>query len=151
MLTQLFFGCRNNSQINGDRLITAHSLYHMILQHAEHFQLHGQRHALDFIQKQRAFIGQFQFANPPLHRTGKRARFMAEQFTFKQIFWDRATVDRHKLTTLTLAGLMQTLRYEFFATAGFAVNDHVGIHRCDFGDLLAQQLNRLTLPNQDLL
>ena len=55
-----------------------------ILQHAQQLGLERERHVADFVQQQRAAVGQFETSLAGHQRAGKRALFVAEQLAFNQ-------------------------------------------------------------------
>ena len=60
---QVGFGRGNDPQIHANALVRAQALQLLLLQHPQQFHLLGQRHAFDFIEKQRAAIGVFELAD----------------------------------------------------------------------------------------
>ncbi|MNY42360.1 hypothetical protein D3C86_1772420 [compost metagenome] len=66
------------------------------MQQAQQFHLHIQAHAFDFIEEQRAAVGEFELADAALLRAGKSPGFMAEQFAFDHRLGQRPGVDRHE-------------------------------------------------------
>ena len=76
--------------------LAAEPAHFMVLQHAEQLCLRRRRHLADFIEKQRAAVGHFKTANPPLGRPRKRTAFVPENFTFHQGFGNRRTIDGNK-------------------------------------------------------
>ncbi len=64
---------------------SAHALDLAFLQHAQQLGLHHRRHVADFIQKQRAAMGLFEFADVPRRRAGEGSFLVAEQLGFDQL------------------------------------------------------------------
>ena len=62
-------------------------------QHAQQLGLAAEAQVADFVQKQRAAGGQFEFAGSRFVGVGKGALFVTEQFAFQQRFGDRRAVD----------------------------------------------------------
>src|SRR5262249_33134672 len=105
ILTKLFLphsrlkiAMRRNHHANayGDGLVAADTLDFSFFQHAEQFRLHGQRHIADLIEKNRSAIGLLKFSDVPASRAGKSTPFMAEQFRFDQLRWNRRAIQRDK-------------------------------------------------------
>ena len=68
------------------RFRSAQALELAVLQHAQKLHLNGAGHVADFVEKQRALIGQLEFPRLGSRRAGKRALFVAEEFAFEQEF-----------------------------------------------------------------
>ncbi len=66
------------------------------LHKAQQLRLQGQRHLADLVQKQRSPVGGLDPAHAALHRAGKCAARVAEQFGFEQRFRNRRAVDGDK-------------------------------------------------------
>ena len=109
----------NHPKIDMHRL-TSHPIKFLFLQDPQKFHLHISRHFANFIQKQRAGVRLFQITQFAfLVRTRKRTRFIAEQFTFKQVGRNCATIDRDKLAA-SLTGVMDSPGKQFLADAAFS-------------------------------
>ena len=84
----------------------------------------GMRHLADFVEKDRALVGDFEQAALVLVGAGEGAFDVAEQFAFEQSLGKRATVDGDE----RLAGSGRTGMHgagdEFFAGSAFAVNEN---------------------------
>ena len=76
-------GGGHNAHIHLHGLVVAHSLQFSTLHKTEQFGLKSQRHLADFVKKQRSPIGALDASCAYLHRAGKGAARMAEQFSLK--------------------------------------------------------------------
>ena len=93
LFNQVAVGGGNNPHIDLVLAIRAQALHLPVLQHAQQLGLYGERQFADFIQKQRAAVGQLKLATPVRHRSGKRAAHMAKQLAFHQCFGQRRAID----------------------------------------------------------
>ena len=124
---EILVGGGDHADVDLDRLHPAHALDFAFLQHAQDFGLRGGCHIADFIEKNRAAIAQFKFTQPLRRGTGERAAFVAEEFTFDQIFRDRRAIHRHEGLGRTMTVAMETAGDEFLARATLARDHHRGI------------------------
>ncbi|MNZ95045.1 hypothetical protein D3C78_1141740 [compost metagenome] len=81
-LAQVFLGGGDDADVQRDQLIAAQAFDHPLLQQAQQFDLHIQAHAFDFIEEQRAAIGEFELADAAFLRAGEGAGLVAEQLAF---------------------------------------------------------------------
>ena len=63
------------------------------LQHAQHLDLDQERHIADFVEEDRAGVGEFEAALALLDRAGKGAAFVSEQLALDHAFGQRGAVD----------------------------------------------------------
>ncbi|MNL56076.1 hypothetical protein D3C87_1795400 [compost metagenome] len=68
----------------------------------------------------------FDLADPPFAGAGEGVGLVAENFAFEQILRQAAAVQRHELLGVTTAEVMQAAGDQFLASAGFALDQHVG-------------------------
>jgi hypothetical protein len=92
----------------------------------QQLDLQGQRHALDFVQKQGAAVGVLDLADALALGAGEGAFLVAEQFRFEDRFGQGAAIDGHEGMVAPAAEVVQAARDEFLAGAGFAEQDDVG-------------------------
>src|SRR5690606_5522668 len=81
-----------------------------------------QRHVAEFIEEQRTAFGQLETPGTAADGAGKGALFMAEQFTFKQLGRNSATVNRYERFIAAAGMVVQVARHHFFTSAGFTLN-----------------------------
>jgi hypothetical protein len=113
-----------------------------VLQHAQQLDLHRQRHVADFIEEQRAAIGQFETSGAAGDCAGEGALLVTEQFAFEQLGRNRPAIDRHERRFAALGMVMQVARNHFLASSGLTENQHAGIRVGDLLHHLADVLNR---------
>ncbi len=119
--------CRgDHPAIHRDALVRAQSLQGALLQHTQQLDLQVDRHALHFIEEQRAAIGVFDLADAAFAGTGEGVGFVAEYLALKQVFRQAATVQRHERVALASAEVVQAPCDQLFAGAGLAFDQHVG-------------------------
>ncbi|MNV35435.1 hypothetical protein D3C71_1268830 [compost metagenome] len=83
----------------------------------------------------------FDLADPPFARAGKGVGLVAENFAFEQVFRQAAAVQCDELFGVAPTEVMQATSDQFFASAGFALDQHVGRGVGDVGDQFAQILH----------
>ena len=98
-----------------------------IFQHAQDFRLRHGIHVADFVQKDRAAVGLLESPLFLLHRAGKSAALVAEEFRFDQRFRQRRAIHGH----VSFAGARRTrvnfLSQQILARSALAQNQHRGI------------------------
>ena len=75
---QIAMGGHDHPHVYPQRFVAANALHFAFFQYAQQLGLHRRRHIADFIQKQRAAIGLFEFPGMALPGAGEGAFFMAE-------------------------------------------------------------------------
>ncbi|MCG3163784.1 MAG: hypothetical protein JMDDDDMK_05235 [Acidobacteria bacterium] len=117
-------GRAEHAHVNFDRACAADARDFFFLQGAQQFGLHALTHFADFIQKERAFVGDFKQAFLFGMRAGERAFFVAKQFRFEQVLIDRGAVDGLKPFSRSRAGFVDGAGDALFAGARFAADQH---------------------------
>jgi len=110
----------HHPHVDGDRLAAAHRIDLAPLQHAQQLDLHVQRQVADFVEKDRAAVGQLEAADPVGHGSGKSPLAVTEQLAFNQILGDGSAVDGHKVAGAAVRLLMQRARHQFLARPAFS-------------------------------
>ena len=110
-----------------------------LLQHAQQLDLQRQAQFADLIEQQGPALGGFKPAGVALHRAGKGAFFMAEEFSFRQAFGQRAAVNGEKRLVATRAVMMKIAGNHLFTGAGFADDQDGGFR---WRQLVQQALKR---------
>ena len=95
-LGQVAIGGGDEADVDGDGPVAAEALNLPLLQGAQQFGLQVERHFADLIQKQRAFMGQFQAAYLAGNGAGECAFLVAEEFAFNQPRGDGRAVELDK-------------------------------------------------------
>ena len=72
----------------------------LILQCPEKLCLSGKRHVANFVEKNRALVGELKEAHLILVGPGERAANVAEEFALEERFHHRRTVQHHKTPVL---------------------------------------------------
>jgi len=80
------------------------------------------RNVAYFIQKERAFIGQFETADFLCYGTGEGAFFVAEKLAFQQIQRNGGAIQLYKRTSAARADVVNGARNQFLARACFSLN-----------------------------
>ena len=128
----------DDPDIAGDRPIAAYPLETALLQHAQQLHLHRVRHIANFVEEQRATLGELESAEPRRDRPCESPFLVAKQLAFKQIRWNGAAIDRHERLVRTWRQLMDVARRHLLAGPGLPQDQHAGI---ESRDLVHQALN----------
>src|SRR6516225_10657845 len=94
---------RNHAYIDAMRPATPHTLELLLLKHPEQLGLQSQRHISDFVQEQSSTISHFKAANFLCKGPGKRAFFVAEEFTFQQVKGNRRAIELYERASAACA------------------------------------------------
>ena len=113
----------------------------LLLDDAQELDLHVQRQIGDFIQKQRAAFGGLDQSFLVADGAREAAALVPEQLAFHELGRNGAAVHRHKGAVAARSRLMNELRDQFLAGAGFAVDVDGRLAACDARDHLAQLLH----------
>ena len=119
-----------------ERFVFADAADFAAFQHAQQFGLHRLGQLADFVEEQRAAVGDFEQADAMFVGAGEAAFAMAEQFAFDQAFGQCAAVDGHERLFGAVALIVHAAGDQFLAGAGFAGDQHGGFGRGHFGDEL---------------
>ena len=127
----------DHAHVDLDCPCSTHALERPLLQNSQQFDLHSGRHITDFIQKNGAAVRLFK---PPLALPGSTSEgpfLVAEQFAFKQVFWQCRTIDRHQWPrAMRSRGLMNRLGHHLFARTRLAVEQNRRVGRSHIVDEL---------------
>ena len=96
----------------------------VIFQHAQQFRLGGRGHFADFVEQQRAAVGQFEAADAAFGGAGECAFFVPENFAFHQRFGNGRAIDGDEGAVGARREHVNRARHHFFARAGFAGDEH---------------------------
>ena len=77
----------DTTEVDLDDLIPSHSRYLALLQHSQEIGLRLQADVADFVQENRAALGDFEFTLLAVLRARKRPFLMPKQFAFEQRLW----------------------------------------------------------------
>ena len=107
-----------------------------LLQHAQQLDLGREVQLADLVEKQRAALGQLEAPFLRRVRAGERAFLVAEQLRFDQILRQRRAADLDERLLGARRVVVDRVRDQLLAGAGFAAQQHGRVGRRDLGDLL---------------
>ena len=110
--------------------------------HAQQLGLLAQGNVGDFIEEERAAVGQFEAADAVGARIGECAFDVAEYLAFEGAFRQPAGIDGHQRHARARRSGVQQLGDDLFAGAVFAGDEHVGVGGANLGDQLQHRLHR---------
>src|SRR5258708_12167844 len=99
---QVAVGSGKESNVHFVRLRAAQAFELAILQNSQEFYLDGRRDVADFVEKQGALVGQFEFPRLGSRRARECALLVSEQLAFKEILRTRRPFDLHERPTTPL-------------------------------------------------
>ncbi len=108
----------------GVSVFAAQAAHFVILQHAQQLGLRRRGHLADFVEQQRAAVGQLEAADAAFGGAGERAALVAENFALHQRFGNGGAVDGHEGTVGARRKPVNGARQDFLARAGFAGDQH---------------------------
>src|SRR5580700_5848891 len=100
-VSQIAIGSRDQPYVDADRMSAAYPLELPILQHAQELRLQFQGKVANFVQKQRAPVGQFQSPDFLADCPGKCAFLVPEQFALQKPGRNCRTIDFEEAPILT--------------------------------------------------
>ncbi len=83
----------DDADIHRDRLVGADGDHHAVFEDAQQLGLHRQRHVADLVEKQRAFVGDFEQPLALGVGAGEGALDVSEQFAFEERLRQSGAVD----------------------------------------------------------
>ena len=95
-----------------------------VFENTQQFGLCLRGHLADLVKQQRAAVGEFETAEPPLRRTGKSSALVAENLALHQGFGNRGTIDRNERTVGARREPVNRARQNFLARPGFTRDQH---------------------------
>ena len=123
----------------------AEALEFAVLQDAQKFYLDGGRDIADFVEEQRAFVGQLEFSRLASGSARERALLVAKEFAFEKIFWNGGAVDFYERAGSAVRMLVNRARDQILSDAAFAAEKHGRIRRRDALDERQHGLHFLAL------
>ena len=87
----------------------------------------GGRHVSDFIEEERAFVGEFEFARLAGGGSGEGSFFVAEKFALQKIFGDGGAVDLDERAGSAARLFVDGAGDEVFANSAFAAEQNGGV------------------------
>src|SRR5579859_1846949 len=92
-LLGIFIGRGDDANVDGSFGFAAEAADFAVFENTQEFGLRGRRHFADFVEQERAAVGQFKAADAALGRAGESTALVAEDFAFHQGFGNRRAVD----------------------------------------------------------
>jgi hypothetical protein len=120
------------------RAIAADALEFSLLKDAQQLGLDTGGDLADFVQKNRSPMRQFEPAFPLVQGAGEGPFFMAEEFTFDEVFGDGGAVELDERGVGAGAFTVEGAGDEFFAGAAFALDEHRCLGASDLAHEQAQ-------------
>ena len=118
------------------------------LQHPQQLGLYAEWQLADFIEEQRAAVGQLELAAPLAVCPGERAAHMAEQFAFHQGFRQCGAVDADQRLAGARRAALDGQCHQFLAYPGFPADQHRQLTLAEQVDFFLQALHRRTVADQ---
>ena len=122
----IFVGGGDHADVHGRFHFAAEAADFVVFQNAQQLGLRGRGHFADFIEQQRAAVGQFEAADAAFGSAGEGAFLVAENFALHQRFGNRRAIDGDEGTIGARRKHVNRARDHFFAGAGFAGDQHRG-------------------------
>ena len=97
------------------------------LQDPQQLGLHGKRQFANFVEEERAAVGEFEAARFVLERAGEGPARMASKPALEQVLGNRAAVHLYERAFLARAAFVDSAGDEFLARAAFALDEHHGL------------------------
>ena len=138
LFVEIAVGGGNDPHVDGDLAGAAHRTHGALLQHAQQLDLHGHGHLADFVEEDRALIGDFEESALVLVGSGECAFDVSEEFAFEQRLGKCAAVDRDEAFGRARRAGVDGAGYQFFSGAAFAVDQDRALRRRDRADRLLQ-------------
>ena len=139
---EVTIGGGDHSGIDANRLRAAHALELLLLQHPQQLHLGLERQLPDFVQENRAAVGQLEAALLLLHRTGERPALMSKELALDQCGRQSAAIHLDHDRGLASAGAMQRACNQLLTCPGVAEQQHRRIGVGDELDRLEDLLHR---------
>ena len=137
---------RDDAHVDADRLVVADAGDLVLFQHAEQLDLRAHRHVADFVEEQRAAVGELERADAVAVGVGEGPFHVAEQLALDEVLGHGGAVEGDDPLPLAGAVLVDGLGDQLLAGAAFAGDQHGGVGR---GDPLEPVDHRLHLAAGD--
>src|SRR5690349_8302963 len=92
---EILIGGGNDANVHLNLAVTAQAVERLPIQHAEQFHLRLQLQLANFVEEERALVGEFEQAGLRRISAAERAFLIAKQFAFDQIFRQSSAIDIH--------------------------------------------------------
>ena len=141
-------GRRDQPDVDLARLGRSEPLELAGLDHAQQLGLLAERHVGDFVEEERAAVGELEAADAIDLRVGERALHVAEELRLEDALGHAAGVDRHHRTVGARRHGVQRLRDQALAGAVLAGDEDVGVRRADARDDVEHRPHRRRFGEQ---
>ena len=108
-------GRRNDAHVNVNFVRGPHPPDLSLLHHPQQLALQPQGKLVQFVEKERAVVGELQQAQAAALRAGKRAALVSEELALEQFLGNRAAIDRRERLVFALAPVMNRVRHQLLA------------------------------------
>ena len=112
---------RDKANVNMNGLVASQPLELLFLQRAQQLWLQFQTNVANFIQEQRAAIGNFKAAAFLQQSASERTLLMSEQFAFDKPGWNSSAIETYERSVSSWTEVMDCARNQFFPGARLAV------------------------------
>src|SRR3984885_14433591 len=117
-------------------LVASQPLELLFLQRAQQLWLQIHTYVANFIQEQRAVIGNFKTAAFLHQSAGKRTLLMSEEFAFDKPGWDSRAIETYECSVSPWTEVMDCARNQFLSGPRLAVQQYRRSGWCDNLDLV---------------
>src|ERR1019366_10155625 len=128
-LAQIAVGGGEQAYVNFHSACAAEAFEFALLQHAEKLDLDCGRNIADFIEKERALVGEFKLARLARDRARECSLFVAEEFAFQKILWNCRAVDLDEWAGGAARLFVNGAGDQVFANAALSAQQHSGVGR----------------------
>jgi hypothetical protein len=123
-LFQVAMSCRHHAHVNLLYSIAAQPFKLPFLQHSEKLSLEFERDIADFIQKECAFVCQFEAAHFSGNGPGERSSLMTEEFTLKESKGNCGAVEPYERTVTPWTEIVNRARDQFLSGPCLSLYQH---------------------------
>ena len=123
---EIAVGGHQHPHIHSNWFVAAHPLHLCFFQYAEKLGLHSHGHIADLIQKKRAAVGLFEFAQVLGRRTCESSLFMPKKLRFDQLGWNCGAIEGDKRILTPERFFVNRTGDQLLAGTGLPENAHPG-------------------------
>src|SRR6266849_4241362 len=149
-LGQVLVGGGQHPHVHPERVLAAHPLEGLLLQHPQYLGLGLEAHVADLVEEEGALVRELELAAPPRHRAGERAALVTEQLGLDQLLGDGRAVDLDEGPVAPRGERVDGAGHQLLARAVLALDEHPAARGRRDRDLLTQVLDERALAD-DLL
>src|SRR6516165_10840387 len=114
---QVAVGRRDQPHVGADRLVPPDALERLLLEHAQHLGLGGQRHVADLVEEEGAAVALLELTDAAAVGAGEGALLVAEQLALQEALRDGRAVEGQKRRMSAGTVLVEGAGDEFLAAA----------------------------------